>query len=117
MFRFVKTSTFKHRVGVSIPSDDPNQPLTGSFVCTSKRHDKGQFRDLVDGGSGDDEEFIRETLVAVEGLEVEGVDPANQAALIDVIARDVALSAAYIRDYAKASVGAPEKNSGRSSRR
>lgn len=118
MFRFIKTNTFKHRVEVSIPGDDPDRPISGSFICTSKRHDKDAFRDLVDGKQGGgDEDFIRETLVSVEGLEVEGIDPGNQAALIDVIARDVALSAAYISGYAKASVGAAEKNSARSSRR
>lgn len=117
MFRLVKTHTFRHRVDVTIPGDDPDKPITGSFTCVSKRHDKDAFRELVDGRDGGDEAFIRETLVRVEGLEIEGVDPGDQQAMIDVIARDVALSAAYIRDYAKAAVGAAEKNSGRSSRR
>ncbi len=64
MFRLTKTNTFRHRVDVSIPSDDPDLPITGSFVCVSKRHDKDAFRDPTVGRDGGDEAFIRETLCA-----------------------------------------------------
>jgi len=118
MFKFIKTETFKHRVEVVVPSDDPDRPHRGSFVATSQRYGKERLRELTDPDSGvGDQQFIRQTLVRVEGFEVEGIDPADQAALREVIVEDIALSSCYLRDYMAASASAAEKNSARSSRR
>lgn len=116
-FVFKKTDTFKHRVDVVVPGDDPNKPHTGHFFATSRRYSKDKIRELTepDTAPGDDE-FIRHTLVKVEGFEVEG-GTNDQEALREAIISDPSLSAAYLREYFKASTGAAEKNSARSSRR
>lgn len=117
-FKFVKTDSFKHRVEVTVPGDDPDKPLTGHFTATSRRHDKARLRDLTDPDTAPgDVEFVRLTLVKVDGLEIDGVDPANQDQLREEVAADPSLCTAYIRDYLRASMGAAEKNSARSSRR
>lgn len=117
-FRFAKTDTFKHRVDVIVPSDDPDKPHKGSFVATSQRYTKEKLRELTDADAGSgDADFIRQTLVKTEGFEVEGIDPSDQAALREVIISDIALSSCYLREYMAASASAAEKNSARSSRR
>ena len=117
-FKFVKTETFNHRVDVVVPGEDPNKPLTGHFTATSRRHDKDKIRELTDPETAPgDAEFVRLTLVKLEGFEVDGVEPSNQDQLRDVLIADPALSACYIRDYLKAAMGVAEKNSARSSRR
>lgn len=116
-FKFVKTDTFKHRVDVVVPSDDPNKPHTGHFVATSRRYAKDKLRELTteDTAPGDDE-FIRGTLINVEGFEVDG-GTNDQEALRETIIGDSALSAGYLKSYFQASNGVAEKNSLRSSRR
>ena len=116
-FKFVKTDTFKHRVDVVVPSDDPNKPHTGHFFATSRRYSKDKLRELTaeDTAPGDDE-FIRQTLIQVDALEVEG-GTNDQQALRETIIGDSALSAGYLKSYFQASNGVAEKNSLRSSRR
>lgn len=118
-FTFKKTDTFKHRVEVVVPSDDPDKPHKGSFIATSKRYTKERFNELIkaEDGSDNTSEFIRQTLVKVEGFDVEGVDPNDQNALRETLIEDLALSSCYVREYAAASASVAEKNSPRSSRR
>lgn len=117
-FKFLKTDTFKHRVEVAVPSDNPDKPHKGSFVATSQRYTKEKLRELTDPDTGlNDPEFIRATLVKTEGFEVDGIDPADQNALREIIIDDIALSSCYLREYMAASASAAEKNSARSSRR
>lgn len=116
-FTFKKTDTFKHRVEIVVPGDDPDKPHKGSITCTSKRYSKDKLKELTDIDTGlGDQEFIRATLVKVEGFEVEGATN-DQTLLIDTIAEDIALSSCYLREYMAASASAAEKNSARSSRR
>lgn len=117
-FKFSKTSTFKHRVDVTVPSDDPDKPHKGHFIATSTRYTKERLRELTEPETAPgDADFIRQTLVKTEGFEVEGVDPSDQNALLEVIINDIALSSCYLREYMAASASAVEKNSARSSRR
>lgn len=116
-FIFKKTDTFKHRVDVVVPSDDPDKPHKGSFVATSKRYSKEKLRELTDPDTGvGDAEFIRETLVGLDGFSVDGLSN-DPEALREVLIGDIALSAHYLRSYMEAAASVAEKNSARSSRR
>lgn len=111
-FTFKKTDTFKHRVEVVVPSDDPNKPYTGHFFATSRRHPKDSIKEIT----SDDDDFIRQTLVKLEGFDVEG-GTNDQEALRETIIGDSALSAGYLKSYFEAANGVAQKNSPRSSRR
>lgn len=115
-FKFVKTDTFKHRVDVVVPSDDPNKPHTGHFFATSRRHSKDKLKELTEEAAQGDDEFIPQTLINVEGFEVEG-GTNDQQALREAIMGDQALSTSYVKSYFAALNGVAEKNSPRSSRR
>ena len=69
--QLVKTNAFALTVNVSIPTEDPKKPLTGSFVTTWKYLDRPGRESLIQrmtDGQIQDREFFDDNLVSVSGI-------------------------------------------------
>ena len=118
--QLVKTDVFALTVPVTIPTEDPKKPVTGSFIARFKYRNREQREDLVQqmqDGQLKDAEFFETDLVSVSGIggaDGEELTPAQQkAAVFDKMELCQALFATYW-DHV---TGAAAKNSKPSPRR
>lgn len=108
-----KVSTFKSRVTVQQPGDNPERPSEATFVAEFKYLDRDAF-DALMASSPSDAEFLDTVLVGATEISDESGAPAPFEAAKAAIAGDLSLSAATVRAFMEAISGAREKNSLRS---
>lgn len=100
--QLVKTDVFALTVPVSIPTDDPRKPITGSFTAKFRYRNREQREELVQqmqDGQVKDADFFKTDLVSVSGIAgADGEELTNEqqkAAVFDKMELCQALFAAY----------------------
>lgn len=118
--QLVKTNSFALTIPVSIPSDDPKKPITGSFTATFKYRNREQREELLEAmkdGKLDDAAFFASDVIKIDGIggeDGENMTPEQQkAAVLD----RVELCQALFAEFWAHMTGAGAKNSKTSPRR
>lgn len=119
MFKIVTTDRFKHRINLSIPSDNPDKPHTGQFIGTFKRLSKAQLEAINKRDDNDDEavadakkrDFLDDVLLEVEGVVDDAGNPISSADAVALVKSDLAISSQTVQQYIDASLGVGAKNS------
>ena len=118
--QLVKTNSFALTIPVSIPSEDPKKPITGSFTATFRYRNREQREELLEAmkdGKLDDAAFFASDVIKIDGIggeDGENLTPDQQkAAVLD----RVELCQALFAEFWSHMTGAGAKNSKTSPRR
>lgn len=118
--QLVKSTAFSITVNVSIPTEDPKKPLTGSFVATWKYLDRPAREELVErmsDGQIKDREFFDAHLISVSGIGGVGGETLTPEQQREAVWEQVELWQAATVAYWDHLTGAAAKNSKTSPRR
>mgnify|MGYP000856063925 FL=1 len=118
--QLVKTDVFALTVPVTIPTDDPKKPITGSFTAKFKYRNREQREELVQqmqDGQMKDAEFFESDVVSISGIAGEGGEELTPAQQKQAVMERMELCQAMFAAYWDHVTGAAAKNLKASPRR